>query len=132
MSSLVLAGTYTAGRSGQLRLLISEMDGVTPMTDAPSRLSSLTLTHVVKASGAIVNECANRNIMHGHNGSTVYAAVQGTEPHQYNVLVELDADDLDVLGAEALETHLFQAEWEFDTDPVRSGGGNVEAVLAAP
>lgn len=116
-----LSGQYAEGSTMNLLIIITDVDGVTPLGNAALVLTALTLTLFESLTDAIINTCNKRSILNA-NGGLVYNTLQ-TDPNgnQYNILVQLSIDDMKCLGPNKNEGHVALIEWTWGTNPVKGG-----------
>jgi hypothetical protein len=111
--------------SSRVLALLTDLDGVTPLTNLTSVLATLKLTLTEQKSGSVINSRSAQDVKNA-NGFTLHDAVQ-TDPATgttYNVSGFLDpADNAITQTSAAMEVHVLLFEWTWGT-PTRTGRGD--------
>jgi hypothetical protein len=109
----------------RLLLTLTDVDGVTALTNLSSVLTTFALTLFDQATGQIINTRQGQSVKNA-NGFSVYDTLQ-TDPvtgQTYNVLGRLDPADNAIVGTGAIETHIAEFTWTWGS-PLKTGGGDV-------
>ena len=124
-----LSDPIAEASSVQLKVLLTDMDGVTALLNLTTILTALTLTHYERRTGKIINGCLARDVL-GAGGGTVYDTTQtDAATNSYNVLIDLAPADTPVLTGGSRETQIALLRWTWGTAPARTGVHEVEFIV---
>jgi len=114
-----LPDVYPEGATAYLSATITDTDGVTPLANADTVLTTLTLTLFEDVSCTVINSCTARNILNANGGSVSAAGA---------LVVRLDpADMARSTGRSAL--HVALITWTWGT-PLKTGRHEIAFVVA--
>jgi|WetSurMetagenome_2_1015567.scaffolds.fasta_scaffold113017_2 hypothetical protein len=120
MPRTTLPGVFAEKATLPLGATITDLDGVTPLPNADTVLTTLTMTLYEASTGVVINTCLARSLLNV-NGGVVTAAGALT--------FQLAIADMACVTSAARELHIALLEWTWGS-PAKSGKHEIAFTVA--